>query len=211
MDDICLAAKKRAALRAVLAAMVTTWLASSAISEGQVRLSVPEESPSGPFYARIERGLVFQTDQWVAIPFYRDPSCVRPTFNLLSFFDFANIPAIFSCPLTVNGFEIWEDPATDAAPRQSKLQGNGSVPVWFVSVEDFQAALPGLTMTELLGMPSLVQGVATFYEEVLHPAEVARQSKLTIVASGHLPDGRTFNVVGIEAAAELRHVSIVFR
>jgi hypothetical protein len=179
--------------------------------DGQVRLLVPEQSLSGPFYARIERGLVLQTDEWVAIAFYRDPACVPSSFNLLNFFDFGNIPAVFLCPLTVHGFEVWSDPATDAGPRQSKLRGNGAVPVWFVSVEDYQAALPGLTMTELLSMPSLIQGVATDYEETLHPLGIARQSMLQIVATGQLPDGRTFHFVAVEAAAELRHVRIEFR
>ncbi len=68
---------------------------------GDVRLLVPEESPSGPFYARLERGLVHQDGGWVAIAFYRNPGCVSAAFNLLNFFDFANIPAIFSCSLTV--------------------------------------------------------------------------------------------------------------
>ncbi len=186
-------------------------LATTARVDGQVRLLVPEQSPSGPFYARIERGLVLQTGEWVAIAFYRDPACVPASFNLFNFFDFANIPAVFFCPLTVHGFEVWSDPATDAGPRQSKLQGNGAVPVWFVSVEDYQAALPGLTMTELLSMPSLMQGVATDFEETLHPLGIAQQSMLQIVATGDLPDGRTFQFVAVEAAGELRHVRIEFR
>lgn len=190
----------------ILFGLLTT--ASTAV--GQVRLRVPDESPGGPFYARIERGLELQTDDWVAIVFYRDPECVRAAFNLLNFFDFANIPAIFSCPLTVSGFEIWDDPA-GPAPRQSKLRGNGEVPVWFISVDDYQAALPGLIMTELLAMPSLMQGVATSFEETLHPLEAARQSMLQIVASGDLPDGRTFRFMAVEASAELRHVWIEFQ
>lgn len=177
---------------------------------GQVLLRVPEDSFSGPFYARIERGLVLRTDEWVAIAFYREPSCVRASFNLLDFFDFANIPAIFSCPLTVSGFELWEDSA-GPAPRLSKLRGNGAVPVWFIPVADYQAALPGLDMTELLAMPSLVQGIATDFEETLHPLGGARQSMLQIVASGDLPDGRTFRFVAVEAAGDLRHVWIDFR
>lgn len=186
-------------------------LATTVRLDGQVRLLVPEQSLSGPFYARIERGLVLQTDEWVAIAFYRDPACVPASFNLLNFFDFANIPAVFFCPLTVHGFEVWGDPATDAGPRQSKLRGNGAVPVWFVSPEDYRAALPGLTMTELLAMPSLIQGVATDFEETLHPLGIAEQSMLQIVAAGYLPDGRTFQFEAVEAAGELRHVRIEFR
>ena len=191
----------------ILSGLLTTIAPAAA---GQVRLRVPDQSLSGPFYARIERGLVLRTDEWVAIAFYREPACVPASFNLLNFFDFANIPAVFSCPLTVSGFELWEDPA-GAAPKQSRLRGNGAVPVWFISVDDYQAALPGLTMTELLAMPSLMQGVATGFEETLHPLEGAKRSMLQIVASGDLPDGRTFRVVAVEASAELRHVWIEFR
>ena len=204
------AARMKVTVQVVLVAMAALLTTTSTV-DGQVRLLVPEQSLSGPFYARVERGLVLQTEGWVAIAFYRDPACVRGGFNLLNFFDFANIPAIFACPLTVNGFELWNDPATDAAPKQSKLQGNGAVPIWFVSTEDFRAALPGMTMAELLAMPSLMQGVATDFEETLHPIEGAQQSMLQIVASGDLPDGRTFHFVAVEAAGELRHVSIEFQ
>ena len=207
-------AGKFASLRTIVVTVplaLFTLTATTATADAQVRLLVPEQSPSGPFYARIERGIVLQTSDWVAIAFYRDPACVPPTFNLLNFFDFGRIPAIFSCALTVNGFEIWDDPASDPAPRQSKLQGNGAVPVWFVSVSDFQTALPGLTMTELLAMPSLMQGVATSFEETLHPTGGARQSVLQIVSSGYLPDGRTFQFEAVEAGGELRQVRIAFR
>ena len=191
------------------------FLAVSALAStstpAQERLLVPEQSLSGPFYARIERAVILQTDEWVAIPFYREPACVRAGFNLLNFFDFANIPGIFFCPLTVSGFELWDDPASDAAPRQSQLQGNGAVPVWFVSVDDFQAALPGLTMTELLAMPSLMQGVATSFHETLHPLEGAQQTMLQIGAAGYLPDGRSFDLQATEAGGGVRNVRIEFR
>lgn len=201
---------KRMGTAAAALPLLFVLLATTARVDGQVRLLVPEQSPSGPFYARIERGLVLQTDEWVAIAFYRDPECVPASFNLRDFFD-SNFPAVFSCSLTVHGFEVWSDPANDDGPRQSKLRGNGAVPVWFVSVEDYQAALPGLTMTELLSMPSLMQGVATDFEETLHPLGIAQQSMLQIVATGELPDGRTFQFVAVEAAGELRHVRIEFR
>lgn len=185
-------------------------LGAASSVQGQVRLLVPDESESGPFYARLERGLVYQTDEWVAIAFYREPDCVREDFNLLNFFDFANIPGIFNCALTVHGFELWDE-VPGPAPKQSMLSGNGAVPVWFVSVDDFTAALPGITMTELRAMPSLMEGVATHFEETLHPSGGARQSMLALVAHGALPDGREFQYVGIEAAGKLRHVSIEFK
>jgi len=176
------------------------------------RYLVPDESAGGPFYARIERGFVHMTDQWVAIAFYREPSCVRSNFNLLNFFDFANIPAIFGCPLTVYGFEVWKNSAaTDPGPMQSKLFGNGALPVWFVSVPDFQAALPGLTMTELRAMPSLRKGYATFFEETLHPAGASQQTMLHISSYGSLEDGASFQYEATEAGGGMKNVRIEIR
>jgi hypothetical protein len=99
----------------------------------------------------------------------------------------------------------------DTGPIQSKLRGTGAVPVWFVSVEDFTQALPGITRAELASMPSLLEGSASFFEETLHPAGAAQQSMLKIVASGLLPDGRLFRYDAVEAGGELRVVRIEFR
>jgi hypothetical protein len=68
-----------------------------------------------------------------------------------------------------------------------------------------------VTLNELLAMPSLMQGVATTFTETLHPEGVAQQSMLQIVATGYLPDGRTFQFMAVEAAGELREVIIRFR
>jgi hypothetical protein len=195
---------------AVCAGVLLTALGTGATAFGQTRLLVPEQSPSGPYYARIERGYVHEANGWVAIAFYREPDCVRPNFNLLNFFDFTNIPAIFGCPLTIHGFELW-DPDNDMGPKQARYEGNGEVPVWFVSVENFNAAMPGLTMNELRAMPSLMEGVATRFEETLHPSGGANRSMLRLVASGDLPDGRTFSYIAIEANGVLQHVAIEFR
>ena len=210
MVNTRVSAKMMFAVRAGVLLAVT--LGTAATAAGQVRLLVPEESPSGPFYARIHAQDVFRTDEWVAIAFYRDPDCVREGFNLLDFYDFANIPAIFWCPLTVHGFELWDDPATDQAPRQSRLQGNGAVPVWFVSVEDFNAAVGdgALTVSQLLAAPSLMQGAATLFEETLHPLG-GRGTMLRLVAHGSLTDGRTFHYVAIEANGLVQHVGIDFK
>ncbi len=174
------------------------------------RYVVPDQSAGGPFYARLERGFVHTTDEWVAVAFYREPACVRANFNLLNFFDFANIPAIFACPLTVHGLEIWKD-GVDTGPMQSKLFGNGAVPVWFVSVQDFNAALPGITIAELAGMPSLRKGYATFFEETLHPAGAAVQTMLHISSYGWLEDGAAFQYEATEAGGRLTNVRIRIR
>jgi hypothetical protein len=197
---------------AIVLAIIVLATQASETARANIRLVVPEESASGPFYARLERGLVHQTEEWVAIAFYRNPGCVPAGFNLLNLFDFGNIPAIFACPLTVHGFEIWANgPQSDPAPLQSKLRGNGAVPIWFVSVADFNQALPGITKAELEGMPSLMQGSASFFDETLHPTGGAQQSILKIVAYGLLPDGRSFQYQATEAAGEMRGVRIEFR
>jgi hypothetical protein len=187
---------------------------TAGIAYGSVRLLVPEEDPGGPFYARIEFGLVHHTDEWAAIAFYRDPACVPPTFNLLRFFD-PIPPRALGCGLTVEGFEVWKNgpPPADMAPIQSKLTGLGAVPVWFVSWPELEVALADgkLSKQELETMTSLQKGTATFFKEVLHPLDGAQQSALAIVALGTLPDGRTFTYEAVEAAGELRLVRIIFK
>ena len=173
------------------AALLAISLCAAAPVSGQVRLTVPDQSPLGPFYARLSSEFVPHTDEWVAIAFYREPVCTRPDFNLMDFFDIANVPMIFGCPLTVHGFVLHDDPLSQV-PKHSRLEGNGAVPVWFVSVEDFNGALPAVTRTKLLAMPSLVQGVATLFEETLHPFPAAKQHQLRLVAHGVLSDGRSF-------------------
>lgn len=184
------------------------------IAAGSVRLLLPEEDPGGPYYARIEFGLVHHTDEWAAIVFYRDPACVPAKFNLLRFFD-PNVPRALACSLTVEGFEVWKNgpPPVDMAPIQSKLTGLGAVPVWFVSWPELQGALADnvLTKEELLAMSSLQMGSAVFFKEVLHPDGGAQQSSLAIVAQGTLPDGRAFSYEAVEAAGELQLVRIEFK
>jgi len=178
------------------------------------RYIAPDQSAGGPFYARLERGFVHMTDKWVAVAFYREPSCVRAGFNLLNFFDFANIPAIFGCPLTVHGLEIWKNGvASDTGPMQSKLFGNGAVPVWFVSVSDFNAAVADnrVTIVELASLSSLRKGYATFFEETLHPAGSARQTMLHISSYGWLEDGARFQYRATEAGGVLTTVQIEIR
>ncbi|NJD30800.1 MAG: hypothetical protein FIB04_02810 [Gammaproteobacteria bacterium] len=133
---------------------------------------------------------------------------------MLNFFDFANIPAIFGCTLTVHGLEIWKNGvASDTGPMQSKLFGNGAVPVWFVSVPDFNVAAADnkVTILELQSLPSLRKGYATFFEETLHPAGAAVQTMLHISSSGWLEDGAAFQYEATEAGGQLTNVRIRFR
>lgn len=169
-------------------------VASSAMSpgpisrSGELALQGAPVTANPPFYARLEGEFEpFHTAEWAVVAFYREPSCVRPTFNMLNFLD---PPAAFGCPLTVSGFEIFDEPSP-TPPIQVNLTGLGAVPIWFLSWPELQAAMADnvVTIGELSSLSSLVIGSATRFREILHPAD-----KLTQVASGTLEDGRAFQV-----------------
>lgn len=180
-----------------------------------VRQSIPDEQAGPPFYARIEAQAI-HTDEWAAIPFYRDPSCVPADFNLLSFFD---IPRAFSCSLTVEGFVVWKNgpPPQDFAPMQQVLREAGPVPVWLVSWPELESAMADgvLTIVELAALPSLQTGHADSFHEVLHPLAGAQRGMIQLNARGTLADGRSFTVQTTAQCscenpedARIHHVSI---
>lgn len=147
-----------------------------------------------PYYARIEQGEAFHNDEWAAIIFYRPTECVPPGFNLLVFYDFENA---FGCtPPTTDGFIVWDGEPGNSNPIQIKLQGLGAVPVWFVSWPELQAAMANdyLDIGELAGLPSLMTGSASFYNETLHPTGAANNPMINFVARGELEDGQPFFV-----------------
>ncbi len=166
---------------------------STSIVQAAVRVEVGPGLPGGvPVYARTD--FFLHDEEWAAIPFYRSPECVPEDFNLLNFFD---VPGVFACPLTVAGFEIWENgpPPIDPAPIFSNLRGLGAVPVYFVSWPELQAAIADgeLTMSELESLDSLQIGYASFFEELLHPFPEAHHPNLSLIAHGLLLDGRSFH------------------
>lgn len=186
----------------------TGWRRAPSVSGCDV--AFPEEAPGPPYYARISSDGAPQTEQWAAIIFYRDPSCVPSNFNLLEFFD---IPRAFGCPLTIEGFEIWENgPGQDPAPILVKSRGLGAVPVWFISPQELDAAMADgvLTIGELSALPSVQVGAAHRFQEVLHPTQAARNGKLTITASGSSSNGRTFQLQVSASRNTPRHVNITF-
>jgi hypothetical protein len=89
---------------------------------------------------------VLHTDDWAVIPFYRPPECVPADFNLLDFFD---IPGAFLCgPQTVQTASIWRNgPGIDEAPIHAKSHGLGTMPVWFVSWPQLEAAIAAGVLT----------------------------------------------------------------
>ncbi len=143
----------------------------------------------------MEQAFPFHNEEWAAIVFYREPACVPDGFNLLNFVD---VPGAFGCPLTVAGFEIWENGppplSSDLAPIFSNLHGLGAVPVWFVSWPELreQIADGELTITDLASMASLQVGSASFFDESVHPLGGIQHPNLSIVAHGRLLAGRSF-------------------
>lgn len=178
-----------------------------------VVFSVPEEAPGPPFYSPIANGPFIPNDgTWAAIPFLREPSCVPAVVDLQAIVG----PMAFACALTVEGHEHWENgPPTDPAPRQTVYRGLGAVPIVFVELAELEPALDGgLTVPELLGLPSAIVGTATVYKETdilgisgpLGPGK----GMYKITARGTLEDSRSFRLMVNEVQGELREVQIRF-
>jgi hypothetical protein len=149
------------------------------------------ENGEVPFYARIEA-----TDgNLVAAVFYRPPECIPNDFNLLVFFDPVNA---WDCQApTTEGFMVWKNgPEVDPGPYFSVLKGRGAVPIWFVSLPDFEdaAADDELTIGELASLPSLQVGYASFYQETFRPYDIAVTNTMLVEAHGTLVDGRDFKL-----------------
>lgn len=171
--------------------------------------------PGPPFYARIEftpPHFLF-VDDWAVVPFFRDPSCIPESFNLLGLFD---PPAAFGCPLAVSGFALWEEVGV-AAPRVSAASGTG-VPVWLIPADAALAAIEDdvLTIGELAALPGHLVGEATRFRELLHPTPFFGQGghpnpKLVIDAQGVLEDGRDFRYRLTRVRGQVRSTGIDFR
>ena len=214
---------------------VTCLLAAGGVVQANVRTPVPPD-PGPPVYSYLQRlqdGSAFfaHDDEWAAIWFYRDPSCVPSGFNLLDSVDFAPAfpggpPRPFVCPLTVSGFGIWKNgpPPIDFVPIQEVWHGNGAVSVWFASLSEFQSAVDddNVTIAEILALPSLRKGLASVYAEVTHPGAFRPQGQgngsIEVVASGLLEDGTSFQLEFREMGKKdgggvsfVRHIRIGFR
>lgn len=163
---------------------------------GLVRKSIPAEDPGPPIYARATpiMGELFQTDEWLVIPFYRQPTCIPADFNVLDLFDFPGPggPGAFGCPLVVNGALLIEpDAPLGTFPRHAVLEGS-AVPIWLVSRDAFAAAAAdGIVTFAQLQALDPVRGTADRFHEVLMPRPA--DHRIEIRASGRLEDGRRFD------------------
>lgn len=183
-------------------------------SEGLTRKDIPSEDPGPPLYARVTsiQNQFFHTDGWLAIPFYRSPSCVPSDFNLLELFDFPGPggPGAFACPLLAQGFLLTEaDAPLGTFPRQVVLTGD-AVPFWFVRWSDFQAEAGDgvVTLAELQALDPMT-GVATRYHETLKPREGAHE--VVIDGAGPLDDGRQFRFHVTHLEDQTRSIQVRFR
>jgi hypothetical protein len=173
---------------------------------------IPEQSPGVPFYAISGNGGFIPHDStWAAIPFHRELSCVPGGADLLQIVG----PSAFGCTLTVEGHEHWENgPWADLA-RQTVIYGLGAVPIIFVRWTELQPALAGgLTLPELLSLPSAIIGSAMFYKETdvlgISGPQGAGKGSYKITAQGFLSDYRTFSLHVNEVLGQLRVVQIAF-
>jgi hypothetical protein len=151
----------------------------------------PGESPGRPDYALLSRGFAPSDGGWVGIVFTRDPGCVPAAFNLL---DWLDPPVAWGCTLTMEGEQWFHDPPVPPA-FQIHARGLGAVPVYFVALSEYQAAIADdvLTIGELESLPSLLIGYASFLQHVIHNTnQPTNHGHETLVARGTLEDGRTF-------------------
>ena len=181
------------------------------------------EYQAPPIYAQISyrAGIgweIYHDSEWAAIPFYRDPACVPPDFNLLDAFD---APRAFDCPVTVQGFEIFEKPFPPnnvQPPIKAVYWGLGDVPIYFVKWPKLQEAVADyrLTMDELkalLKSGDAVVGSARYYWVELHPSGGTVEPFIEISAYGLFQDHRQFRfyVTGGDQTALIKEIRFDFK
>jgi hypothetical protein len=162
---------------------IRSWVAAAALALGIAcatesayandRLEIPGDDPGIPAYAQFGidpvNGAYFilHDDRWAVIPFYREPDCVPKDFNLVEFLD---VPACFSCPLTVAGFSLLDPAGMPLFGRSSgPAEGHPFVTIYMVKFDELLAAIADdtLTIVGLQALPSLMIGHADFFEEVI--------------------------------------------
>lgn len=178
-----------------------------------VQARIPEDDPGPPFYARVTPVFneFFRDGEWLAIPFYRDPECVPPEFNLLSFYDFPSEagPGAFGCAIEMTGTVYTErDAAPNSFPARVSMTGTGAVPVWFVPWVEIEAAIADevLTLAELRSLDPLI-GSASLFEESLQPR--SENHRIEIESRGTLEDGRAFSFDLLHVGDTTERISIV--
>lgn len=180
-------------------------IASPTTAKGLTVLSYPEDFAGPPQYvsghganaATLGFGGLRTDGEWVAITMVRDPDCIPDGNNLLS--PVPDIPAVFGCPLTIEGKGWFRDPSNPAAPPvKAWHDGLGAVPIYFAHLSEYETAVAEgeLTIDEFNGLSSLIIGYASFHREVLQFPQNGRPGTHNIVSRGELEDGRSFQLDG---------------
>src|SRR5687768_8643914 len=189
---------RRTRIRVILSFLVLLAFAGAAWANE--RLRVPEDatppfytSGSGPFILGDGSLFAINDGEWAAIVFYRSAEFAPAGFDFLNDSD----PNVFDAPLHVEGFIQFDRHGNFL---MSQARGTGAVPIWFVRWDELQAATGDgtLLLDELLAMDSLRIGAAMELEEQNHVADVHPVSHLTVVASGTLEGGGTFDLRVVE-------------
>ncbi len=194
-------------------------LTTPLVSLANVRIEwEPGIGYGGPFYAYFYESIegvqmIIHTDEWAAIPFYRDPDCVPEDFNLLDLYDFEKA---LDCNSFVEGFEIWENgPGLDPAPLQVSLKAAGPMHIYFVPWPVLQDAIEDdeLTMPELNSLAGVRIGIATDFSITHHPGLVDLDELYTITAKGNIEadNGDKFELSATCAQYKWTHVKIDFK
>ncbi|GAB2775595.1 hypothetical protein [Salinimicrobium soli] len=193
--------------------------AMSSHGNGLVKQTFPSgDNPGPPLYASglslgmTDFGATRTDGEWVVITFVREPTCdaLPGDYNLLSA---PNIPAVFMCPLTIEGTVWLRDPSNPLNPVKAQHRGLGSVPIYFVGLSEFETAVMDgvLTIEDLNDFSSLLIGYASYQMDVIQFPQNGRPGMHSIVSRGELQDGRSFEHNSVVVGNENVHTTILFK
>ncbi len=190
-------------------------------------------SAGGPFWSLLGDGFLPHTEEYAILPFIRR---LEGSAGQVCGFDAPDLtelkPLAFTCPLTVEGFEHWQDgrwddglPWDGQAPRQTHHVGLGAVPIVFVEWDAFQQALgdadsdgdpdlSGPDLRALVETGAALIGYADSYQSTnvlgLSGPQGIGNGKYTIKARGSLEDGTAFSLLIADSPGVTRQVHLDF-
>ena len=149
-----------------------------------IELSVPNDHPGPPFYARIANSQLIEAENIVIVPMFRKVECIDKDFNLLNFLD---VPNAFFCSLNVNGKGLIEPNSSPETAPIIAYYNSSDMPVWFFDKTDMLTAIQDgiLTLDELESLGPK-KGLAKRYIEYERP-RTGRDNFLVIESEGIIP------------------------